>query len=442
VTTPNLRYARTSDGAEIAYAVVGDGPPIVMASDFLNAGVDVSIASDAWMAQFEPHHGRSLVMFDWRGLGASPPSTTGFTRDGFMRDLEAVVETVDGAVDVYAASGSGHIAATYAAEHLDRVRQLALIATRPPPQGPRSSVRFGEIAPLARTDWHRFVDLASLIAYGGTSPELVRIVRARMESRLDSGLWDELNDAWEAFDGYVIASHLTMPTLVTIAERWSEDVKSGVRRFVSELPDGRLSAHMVDAVGESPDVTGFQDVMSFFDEERSLMRARDRGGFSTILFTDVVSSTPLLSELRDQRMRAVMRDHDAVCEAAIAEHGGRVVKTIGDAFMAEFSVPSAAIDAAIAIQRGIREKFADSDVPIRLRIGINAGEPIVEDDDLHGASVVIAKRLESEADEGGILVSDVVRQAVAGKDFTFEDRGEAELKGFDQPVRAWAVRWE
>ncbi len=80
--------------------------------------------------------------------------------------------------------------------------------------------------------------------------------------------------------------------------------------------------------------------------------------------------------------------------------------------------------------------------PPRLRIGINAGEPIVEDDALHGASVVIAKRLESGAETDGILVSDVVRQAVAGKDFEFEDRGEVELKGFDQPVRAWAVHWE
>jgi class 3 adenylate cyclase len=61
--------------------------------------------------------------------------------------------------------------------------------------------------------------------------------------------------------------------------------------------------------------------------------------------------------------------------------------------------------------------------------------------DLHGGSVVIAKGLEPEADEGSILVSDVVRRAVAGKDFDFEDRGEVELKGFDQPVQAWAVRW-
>ena len=61
-------------------------------------------------------------------------------------------------------------------------------------------------------------------------------------------------------------------------------------------------------------------------------------------------------------MRAVMRDHDEVLEAAVTDHGGRVVKTIGDAFMAEFAVPSGAVEAAIAAQRGIRDKFADSAV--------------------------------------------------------------------------------
>ncbi len=93
------------------------------------------------------------------------------------------------------------------------------------------------------------------------------------------------------------------------------------------------------------------------------------------------------------------------------------------------------------MQRGIQAQFADSDVPIRLRIGINAGEPVEEDGDLHGASVVIAKRLESAAAENGILVSEVVRQAVAGKDFEFADQGEVALKGFDEPVQAWAVGW-
>ena len=109
--------------------------------------------------------------------------------------------------------------------------------------------------------------------------------------------------------------------------------------------------------------------------------------------------------------------------------------------MAEFAVPSAAVECAIAMQRGIQAQFGEADVPIRLRIGINAGEPVEEDGDLHGASVVIAKRLERAAPENGVLVSDVVKQMVMGKDFAFEDRGPINLKGFDEPVRAWSVEW-
>lgn len=80
-------------------------------------------------------------------------------------------------------------------------------------------------------------------------------------------------------------------------------------------------------------------------------------------------------------------------------------------------------------------------MPIRLRIGINAGEPIVDGDDLHGASVVIAKRLESAAAVDGILIADGVKQLLAGKDFAFAGEGDVELKGFPDPVRAWSVEW-
>ncbi len=83
-----------------------------------------------------------------------------------------------------------------------------------------------------------------------------------------------------------------------------------------------------------------------------------------------------------------------------------------------------------------------SGAEVRVHIGINAGEPIVDaDGDLPGISVVIVKRLESEAESGGILVSEVVRQAVAGKEFEFVDKGEVSLKGFDEPVRAWSDEW-
>jgi class 3 adenylate cyclase len=215
-------------------------------------------------------------------------------------------------------------------------------------------------------------------------------------------------------------------------------------QLVRRLPDARFQhlPEVLSRMTSSPSEAIWPPVEGFLDNGNRSVTATAGGAFRTILFTDVVSSTPLLAQLKDEKMREVMRDHDEVLEAAVTSNGGRVIKTIGDAFMAEFAVPSGAVAAAIAAQRGVRERFEDSDVPVRIRIGINAGEPIEEDGDLHGASVVIAKRLEGEADANGILVSDVVKQAVTGKDFAFEDRGQVQLKGFEEPVRAWALRWE
>ena len=79
---------------------------------------------------------------------------------------------------------------------------------------------------------------------------------------------------------------------------------------------------------------------------------------------------------------------------------------------------------------------------IRVRIGLNAGEPVAENDDLFGTAVIAAARIAALAEGGEILVSDVVRQLVAGKGFLFADRGEAALRGFEEPVRLYEVRWE
>jgi class 3 adenylate cyclase len=76
-----------------------------------------------------------------------------------------------------------------------------------------------------------------------------------------------------------------------------------------------------------------------------------------------------------------------------------------------------------------------------VRIGLNAGEPIAEDEDLFGTAVNLAARICGHAEAGQILASDVVRQLVAGKDFLFSDRGEVKLRGFDEPVRLYEVRW-
>ncbi len=117
------------------------------------------------------------------------------------------------------------------------------------------------------------------------------------------------------------------------------------------------------------------------------------------------------------------------------------VQQRGDGFMASFSSATKALECAIAMQRAFAAHNESAEEPIKVRVGMNAGEPIAEDDDLFGTAVNEAARITAAAKGGEILVSNVVRQLVKGKDFLFTDTGERQLKGFDEPVRLYEVRW-
>ncbi len=93
------------------------------------------------------------------------------------------------------------------------------------------------------------------------------------------------------------------------------------------------------------------------------------------------------------------------------------------------------------MQRAFAAHNESAEEPIKVRIGLNAGEPIAEEDDLFGTAVNEAARITAAAQGGEILVADVVRQLTKGKDFLFADRGETSLKGVEDPVRLFEVKW-
>jgi class 3 adenylate cyclase len=114
--------------------------------------------------------------------------------------------------------------------------------------------------------------------------------------------------------------------------------------------------------------------------------------------------------------------------------------------MASFTSATGALECAIAMQRAFAQHNETAEEPILVRVGLNAGEPIAEDDpdgraDLFGTTVNLAARIAGEAEGGEVLASDVVRQLVAGKQFLFVDRGETALRGFEDAVRLYEVRW-
>jgi class 3 adenylate cyclase/pimeloyl-ACP methyl ester carboxylesterase len=454
VTALITRYATAADGTQLAYATTGSGPALLAVPP-----IAATLSGRRWDVIAETL-GAEVTTYDRRGSGQSTRGAE-ITIDLLIDDMVALLDSIGHErITLWGQLLAVFETLGFASRYPDRVERVVLWDPYPNGEAWRAVRSVDGWVTALRGDWEWWSEAWGQFLVGWGNPGGPTLA-ARVRRDFDPAGLRALVELYSRADAMEFASGVSAPTLVI---QGLDELSFSRAEFAQTLARSIAGAQLVaeqsspHPQGEGPpafdaDMAGrgvaslralsgrtLEAVREFIGSE-----PRAAGGspstFSTILFTDVVSSTPLLSQLRDERMRAVMRDHDAICGAAITQHGGRVVKTIGDAFMAEFSVPSAAIDAAIAIQRGIRETFENSDVPIRLRIGINAGEPIVEDDDLHGASVVIAKRLESEADSDGILVSDVVRQAVAGKDFEFEDRGEVELKGFDQPVRAWAVRW-
>jgi class 3 adenylate cyclase len=164
--------------------------------------------------------------------------------------------------------------------------------------------------------------------------------------------------------------------------------------------------------------------------------------FRTILFTDLESSVAMTQKLGDAGMMDLLRAHDAIIRAALVAHAGIEVKHTGDGIMACFTSVSAAIDCAIAVQKGFASyNQMHPERALGVRVGLSAGEPVEEHQDLYGAAVQMAARVCQMAEPGEILVQNVVRELSLGKTIPFVDRGETHLKGFDQPVRLHEVRW-
>jgi class 3 adenylate cyclase len=183
--------------------------------------------------------------------------------------------------------------------------------------------------------------------------------------------------------------------------------------------------------------------------ERFLGRIDDPAGsgraaesaFRIILFTDLEGSTALAQLLGDDGAVRLLRIHDGIIREALARHVGREVKHTGDGIMASFGSVQAALGGAVDIQRGFADHNASHEPALNVRIGISAGEPVAEGDDLFGAAVQLAARLCDHADPGAIVVSGVVRDLAIGKGFAFGPGGEASLKGFPDPITLCEVTW-
>lgn len=164
----------------------------------------------------------------------------------------------------------------------------------------------------------------------------------------------------------------------------------------------------------------------------------------TFLFTDLVGSTELLDRLGDDAAEQVRRTHFRLLRDAVAGAGGEEVKNLGDGLMVAFASALAAVRCATAMQQAVaRHNAGEQEATLDVRIGLHVGEPIREEDDYFGASVVVAKRLCDRANGGQVIASDLLRGLVGSRGgFEFVSLGPLALKGLSEPVPAFEVSWQ
>ena len=442
-----IRFCTTSDGVRIAYATVGHGPPLVVAWGWIgHLQFDWTIPESR--AFFERlAQGRLLVRYNKRGTGLSDWHAEDLSMEGWLRDLEAVVDTLGlERFPLMGVSEGGALAVLYRSRHPERVSRLILYGSNHRFPGSREIV--APLLALVKAQWGLgSAALATAFVPDG-DPTKVTVFTEYQRLSASGQTAAKLAEVNSEIDVTSLLKDIQIPTLV-IHRRHDRISPFGVAREMAALiPGARLEPLEGDNhVPYWGDSEAILDAIDRFLQEGELgpepeTRAAP-SGLLTILFTDVEGSTALTERLGDAKAREVLRNHERIVREALRAHGGAEVKAMGDGFMASFSSATRALECAIAMQRAFAAHDDEHpETPIRVRIGLNAGEPIAEDEDLFGTAVIMAARIAAQAKGGEIMVSDVVRQLVAGKGFLFGDRGDVPLRGFEDPVRLYEVRWE
>jgi class 3 adenylate cyclase len=432
VRQPKTKYAKNGD-VNIAYQVVGDGPlDLVLVPGYISHldliwSIPEAPAFLRRLASFS-----RLIQFDKRGTGLSDPVPGVPTLEERMEDLHAVLDAVGSErTALLGVSEGGPMSILFAATYPERTTAMVLYGSTP------SFAAAGQFAPIAQDHVERVWPAVDAIeeAWGeGRSVELfapsfsddeaVRRSFALFERAAASpAMFASLMNALKEIDVTGILSAIGVPTLV-LHRTGDPVVPIAASRYMGEhIPEARF----VELSGDDH-IPWLGDADRLVDEvEQFLTGARqtrepDRV-LATVLFTDIVSSTQRASELGDRRWRELLETHDEGVRRQVDVHGGRVVKSLGDGYLATFDGPARAI-------RCGRTLAADAEtLGIELRAGIHTGECELLGEDVGGMAIHIGARVAALAEPGEVLVSSAVRDLVVGSGIEFEDRGTHTLKG-------------
>ena len=431
-----------SDGVDIAYQVVGAG-----------GGLDV-VFLPGWVSHLEvmwelaeyaaflerlASMGR-LIVLDKRGTGLSDRVAGTATLEDRAADVGAVLDAVGSSRAAIAAWGDGAaIAAMFAATRPARVEALVL-----------GSLPFRLGAgdrPAVLPDPAMLQVFVDEVERGWGEGRLAGVIAPTLadDERFCAWFrrWERLSATpnaaaatlrWAAeFDLGPILPAIQAPTLVVHRRDAALVDLDAVHRAVAMIPRGRsVELPGTDALPFVGDADALLDEIEQFLTGATASADVDRT-LTTVLFTDIVDSTPRAEALGDRRWRYLLEDHNARVRRMVDRFRGVEVDTAGDGFFATFDGPARAVRCACAIRDAVRE------IGLEVRAGLHTGEVERRGTDISGLAVHIGARVSALAQASEVLVTSTVQMLVLGSGIPFVDRGVHALKGVSEPLQIYAV---
>jgi class 3 adenylate cyclase len=448
-----VRYCTTEDGVNIAYCVEGHGPTTILALPVFFE----SFALDHLMPVYQEFYrelgrGRRIIRFDWRGTGLStqlPPGAAPYGTAVALADLRAVTRAAGQPCVLWASTLGGLVSLAFASSYPELVSHLILYGTYARVNDAFAPELLDGLRSMVKANWQiaaqTIADTNGRREYPDEAGQLGDWYFQSISAEAYLAITDP--DRLNEDDLTHLLPAITAPTAVL--HRIADPVVplAAGQRLAAGIPGARFVP--LEGEGHLFCLGDYRKILAAVDD---FLGDRDKppaasvpepSSFRTVLFTDLVGHTEMMSRLGDVRGREVLREHETITRNVLKQHGGTEVKTMGDGFMASFGSVTKAVECAIALQKAFSERAGE---PLSVRVGLNAGEPIAEDGpdgrvDLFGATVILASRIAARANGGEVLVANAIRELCAGKGFAFSDRGDFVAKGFEEPVRVYEVAW-
>jgi class 3 adenylate cyclase len=444
---PRIQYAQTTDGVSIACSTLGEGAPLVIMPNIPFGHVQLEWQIPEYRDWYQRlAEKRKLVRYDSRGQGLSDRDVAEYSLDAWLLDLEAAVDHLG--LESFALLSplhSGPVGIAYAARYPERVSHLILWFAYARGSDYLRSPQLKTLRGLIAQDWQLYTETVAHAVLGWSAGDPARRFAALMRESATPEAAQATFAATLEFDVTALLPQVKSPTLVLHRREYPMMDVAVARHLASRIPNARLV--LLEGASAGPFLGDTESVLAAVDEflgegeEAGAGAEPAVGDVHTILFTDMEGSTTLTQRLGDAKAQEVLRTHNGIVREALKAHSGSEIKHTGDGIMASFASASKALECAIAMQRAFAGHNESAEEPIRVRVGLNAGEPVAEEEDLFGTAVQLAARICAQAEPGQILAPIVVRELAAGKGFLFSDRGETALRGFEEPVRLYEVRW-